>query len=80
MLVQIYESYGYTTREAVESIVKNNLYGMDIDARAAQLAYFTVMMKADSLAARFSQTSMRFRRVTVLTAMHWNTSAMAMPS
>ena len=27
VLVQIYESYGYTTREAVESIVKNNLYG-----------------------------------------------------
>lgn len=46
VLVQIYESYGYTTREAVESIVKNNLYGLDIDDRAAQLAYFAVMMKA----------------------------------
>ena len=46
VLVQIYESYGYTTREAVASIVENNIYGLDIDDRAAQLAYFSVMMKA----------------------------------
>ena len=53
VLVQIYESYGYTTREAVESIVKNNLYGLDIDDRAAQLAYFVVMMKARQYDRRF---------------------------
>lgn len=53
VLVQIYESYGYTTREAVESIVKNNLYGLDIDDRAAQLAYFGVMMKARQYDRRF---------------------------
>ena len=53
ILVQIYESYGYTTREAVESIVKNNLYGLDIDDRAAQLAYFAVMMKARRYDRRF---------------------------
>ncbi len=53
VLVQIYESYGYTTREAVENIVKNNLYGLDIDDRAAQLAYFTVMMKARQYDRRF---------------------------
>ena len=53
VLVQIYESYGYTTREAVESIVKNNLYGLDIDDRAAQLAYFAVMMKARRYDRRF---------------------------
>lgn len=46
VLMQIYLSYGYTTNEAVESIVRNNLWGMDIDDRAAQLAYFAVMMKA----------------------------------
>ncbi len=46
VLVQIYEAYGYSTREAVESIVQNNLWGLDIDDRAAQLAYFAVMMKA----------------------------------
>ena len=53
VLVQIYESYGYTTREAVESIMKNNLYGLDIDDRAAQLAYFAVMMKARQYDRRF---------------------------
>lgn len=53
VLVQIYESYGYTAREAVENIVKNNLYGLDIDDRAAQLAYFTVMMKARQYDRRF---------------------------
>ena len=53
VLMQIYESYGYTTREAVESIVQNNLYGLDIDDRAAQLAYFAVMMKARQYDRRF---------------------------
>ena len=46
VLMQIYSDYGYTAREAVESIVQNNLYGLDIDKRAAQLAYFAVMMTA----------------------------------
>ena len=46
VLMQIYTDYGYTARGAVESIVQNNLYGLDIDKRAAQLAYFAVMMTA----------------------------------
>lgn len=46
VLMQIYESQGYTSRDAVQSILKNNLYGLDIDDRAYQLAYFSVMMKA----------------------------------
>lgn len=53
VLMQIYESYGYTTREAVTSIVENNLYGLDIDDRAAQLTYFSVMMKACQYDKRF---------------------------
>ena len=53
VLMKIYESYGYTTREAVTSIVENNLYGLDIDDRAAQLAYFAVMMKARQYDHRF---------------------------
>lgn len=40
VLVQIYESYGYTTREAVTSIVENNIYGLDIDDRAAQQLFY----------------------------------------
>ena len=53
VLMKIYESYGYTTREAVASIVENNLYGLDIDERAAQLAYFAVMIKARQYDRRF---------------------------
>lgn len=46
ILMQIYESAGYTEREAAKSILEHNLFGLDIDDRAAQLAYFAVMMKA----------------------------------
>lgn len=46
VLMQIYESYGYTQRDAAKSIVENNLFGLDIDKRAYQLSYFAVMMKA----------------------------------
>ena len=53
VLMKIYESYGYTTREAVASLVENNLYGLAIDERAAQLAYFAVMMKARQYDRRF---------------------------
>lgn len=53
VLVRIYEDYGYTAREAVGSIVEKNLWGLDIDDRAAQLAYFAVMMKARQYDRRF---------------------------
>lgn len=53
VLMQIYEVYGYSVRDAVRSIVENNIYGLDIDDRAAQLAYFAVMMKACQYDRRF---------------------------
>ena len=53
VLMDIYRSVGYTDRDAVQSIVQNNLYGLDIDDRAAQLAYFAVMMKACEYDRRF---------------------------
>ena len=53
VLMRIYEDYGYTARDAAASIVQNNLYGLDIDERAAQLAYFAVMMKARQYDRRF---------------------------
>ena len=46
LLIQIYESQGYLTRDIPQHILNNNLYGVDIDTRAAQIAYFAVMMKA----------------------------------
>ena len=53
VLVQIYSDYGYNARDAVQYIVRNNIYGIDIDERAAQLAYFAVMMKARQYDRRF---------------------------
>jgi len=52
-LIKIYEDYGYPARDAAASIVENNLWGLDIDERAAQLAYFAVMMKARQYDRRF---------------------------
>ena len=46
VLMQIYTSAGWSERDAARSILENNLYGLDIDDRAGQLAYFAVMMKA----------------------------------
>ncbi|PWJ70543.1 N-6 DNA methylase [Ruminococcaceae bacterium R-25] len=46
VLMQIYESVGYSKRDAAVKILENNIYGLDIDDRAYQLAYFAVMMKA----------------------------------
>jgi hypothetical protein len=45
VLMQIYKSQGYTDRDAVRSIIEKNLYGIDIDERAYQIAYFAIMMK-----------------------------------
>ena len=53
VFVQIYESYGYSARDAASSIVKYNLFGLDIDERATQLAYFSIMMKARQYDRRF---------------------------
>lgn len=46
VLMQIYENAGFTARDAAQSILQHNLYGLDIDERAFQLAYFALMMKA----------------------------------
>lgn len=53
VLMQIYESEGWSQRDAAATIVQKNLYGLDIDRRAAQLAYFAVMMKARQYDRRF---------------------------
>jgi len=53
VLFEIYKSAGYAQRDAVSLIVEKNLYGLDIDDRAYQLAYFAVMMKARKHDRRF---------------------------
>lgn len=54
VLMQIYLECGYTERDATSLILENNLFGLDIDDRAYQLAYFAVMMKARSYDRRIS--------------------------
>ena len=46
VLMKMYLEQGYSSREAASSIIQNNLYGLEIDRRAFQLAYFALMMKA----------------------------------
>ena len=53
LLMEVYEECGYTQRDAAALIVKNNIFGVDIDKRAAQLAYFAIMMKARQYDRRF---------------------------
>ena len=53
VLMEIYRESGYVDRDAAKAIVENNLFGLDIDNRAFQLAYFAMMMKARSYDRRF---------------------------
>ena len=46
LLLSFYQENGYAARDAAELILRNNLYGLDIDERAYQLSYFSLMMKA----------------------------------
>ena len=53
VLMEIYKENGYGERDAAAEIVRNNIFGLDIDERCSQLAYFAVMMKARSYDRRF---------------------------
>ena len=53
LLFEIYSELGYTSKDAVEHILSDNLYGIEIDDRAGQLAYFALMMKAREKYRRF---------------------------
>ena len=53
VLMQIYDTMGYTARDAVRNIIEKNIYGLDIDKRASQLSYFAMMMKARQYDRRF---------------------------
>ena len=53
VLMEIYTECGYSTRDAASEIIRYNLFGLDIDPRAYQLAYFAIMMKARQYDRRF---------------------------
>lgn len=65
VLMQIYTSQGYTKKEAVKNILENNIYGIDIDDRAYQLAYFAIMMKARSYHRRILNTNIKPNLVSI---------------
>lgn len=72
VLMQIYEAYGYTARDAASSIVRNNLYGLDIDERASQLAYFAVMMKACQYDRRFLSRGIQPHVYAIMESNHFD--------
>lgn len=53
VLIQMYKNAGYNERDAALKIMQNNIYGLDIDDRAAQLTYFALMMKGRQYDRRF---------------------------
>ena len=77
VLMQIYRSVGYTDRDAVQSILENNLFGLDIDDRAAQLAYFAVMMKACEYDRRFLRRGVQPHVCAIAESQPLDTSTLA---
>jgi len=59
VLMQIYESEGYNPRDAAKLILEKNVFGLDIDRRAHQLSYFSLMMKARQFNRRIFTDSVK---------------------
>ena len=65
VLMQIYTSIGYSEKDASILILENNLYGLDIDDRAYQLAYFALMMKARQYNRRIFKTDVKLNLTSI---------------
>ena len=59
LLMEIYEDLGWGTKESVTSILKNNIYGLEIDKRAGQLASFAIFMKGREYFSRLFKVAER---------------------
>ncbi|WP_282019817.1 BREX-1 system adenine-specific DNA-methyltransferase PglX [Planomicrobium okeanokoites] len=57
LLYDMYEEQGYPPRDIPKIIIKNNLYGLEIDKRSSQIANFALFMKATEKQTRFLKTS-----------------------
>ena len=53
LFMKMYIEQGYSKRDAAQKIIENNLFGLEIDKRAFQLAYFSIMMKGREYDRRF---------------------------
>lgn len=72
VFMQLYESEGYTTREAVRLIIEKNLHGLDIDKRAAQLSYFACMMQARKYNRRILEMNLKPHIYEIVESTHIN--------
>lgn len=70
VLIKIYTEYGYSARDAAKIIIENNLFGLEIDERATQLAYFSVMMKARQYDRRFFERGVQPKIFTIPESNH----------
>lgn len=77
VLMDIYTACGWSERDAAKSILRNNLYGLDIDRRAYQLAYFAVMMKARQYNRRILSAENQPNLANFADVMHVNTSLLS---
>lgn len=77
VLMDIYTACGWSERDAAKSILRNNLYGLDIDRRAYQLAYFAVMMKAQQYNRRILSAENQPNLANFADVMHVNTSLLS---
>ena len=77
VLIDIYTACGWSERDAAKSILRNNLYGLDIDRRAYQLAYFAVMMKARQYNRRILSAENQPNLANFADVMHVNTSLLS---
>ena len=77
VLIDIYTACGWSERDAAKSILRNNLYGLDIDRRAYQLAYFAVMMKARQYNRRILSAENQPNLANFADVMHVDTSLLS---
>ena len=77
VLIDIYTACGWSERDAAKSILRNNLYGLDIDRRAYQLAYFAVMMKARQYNRRILTAENQPNLANFADVMHVDTSLLS---
>ena len=66
LLMKMYVEQGYSQRDAARQIIENNIFGLEIDKRAFQLAYFSLMMKGREYDRRF------FRRAPKINLYYFN--------
>lgn len=73
VFMQLYQSEGYTPRDAAKLILENNLYGLDIDERAYQLAYFALMMKGREYSRRIFNQRIELNLMAIKESNGFNT-------